>query len=124
MRSCSTAPRRGRPDRARARNAAILNQLATPGLGSLFAGCHLEGLGQLALALAGFGLLLVWFIQMMIRLYSLTDFHSEVAPAFPVWPALAGAAFFALGWFWSLWTSLRLLRQAGEAPAGPAPPKI
>ena len=37
--------------RSAARNAALLNQCATPGLGSLMAGRRLAGIGQLLLAI-------------------------------------------------------------------------
>ena len=40
--------------RTAARNALLLNQLATPGLGSIAARHWLAGLGQLAVFLAGF----------------------------------------------------------------------
>ena len=39
---------------ASARNCALINQLATPGLGSLMAGRLVAGIGQLLLAVAGF----------------------------------------------------------------------
>ena len=45
--------------RTTAHNAALLNQLATPGLGSLMAGRWLAGVGQLALAVAGFVMVVV-----------------------------------------------------------------
>ena len=50
----SSAPKK--ISRAKARNAALLNQLATPGLGSVIAGRWLAGTGQLLVFLAGFAL--------------------------------------------------------------------
>ena len=64
-----SAPRGKAVSRAKARNAALLNLLATPGLGSLLAGRWIAGTGQLALALAGFTLFLVWFVKIMIQYY-------------------------------------------------------
>ena len=39
--------------RTKARNALLLNQLATPGLGSLLAGRWIAGTGQLLCSVAG-----------------------------------------------------------------------
>jgi 4a-hydroxytetrahydrobiopterin dehydratase len=100
--------------RVQARNAMLLNQLATPGLGSLLARRWFAGSGQLLLALAGFTLVLVWFGQMMIRYYGLmfgTDATPHPAPANNLW---LGAAVFALAWCWSLVTSFSLLREASS----------
>ena len=97
----------------KARNCALLNQLATPGLGSLMGGRLVAGSGQLALAVIGFGLLLVWFCQVMSGYYGMiTDQQSE-PQSHGVW-GLAGAAVFAAAWCWSLVTSIRLLREAGR----------
>ena len=46
---------------ASARNAALVNKLATPGLGTLMLGKMALGLAQLALAIAGFLFVIVWF---------------------------------------------------------------
>jgi hypothetical protein len=105
------------PSLKAARNSFLINQLATPGLGSLMAGRYLAGIGQLALALLGFGLLIAWFISLMTQMYRqlTTD-----APARSVaWLGEAGAAIFVLAWIWSLVTSLALLR---EARASEPPP--
>jgi hypothetical protein len=86
---------------------------ATPGLGSLIARRFLAGTGQLLLALAGFTLMLVWFVQMMIRYYGLM--FSETQPRLPKLVLLeAGAILFALSWLWSLVTSISLLREASR----------
>jgi len=93
-----------------ARNAALVNQLATPGLGSLMAGRWVAGVGQLVLAVAGFVMVVVWFFAVMIQYYG------QVAgnvPARPVgWLGEIGAILFVASWFWALATSLSLLRQA------------
>src|SRR6267142_5883224 len=49
--------------RSTATTCLILNQFATPGLGSLMARRWFAGTGQLVLAVAGFCLLVGWFVQ-------------------------------------------------------------
>ena len=103
--------------RAKARNCALLNQLATPGLGSLMGGRLVAGGGQLALAVIGFGLLLFWFFQVMSGYYGMiTDQQSE--PQFHGAWGLAGAVVFAGSWCWSLVTSISLLREAERGGKG------
>jgi hypothetical protein len=113
---------------AAARNCFFVNQFATPGLGSLMGGRILAGIGQLLLALIGFGLLMVWFLQTIKVYYSLADedapelTHVSYARYF-----LAGALFFAASWLWSLLTSISLIRSAKvpePLPPGSIPPRI
>jgi 4a-hydroxytetrahydrobiopterin dehydratase len=100
--------------RIKARNAALLNQLATPGLGSLYAGRWIIGIGQLLLSLLGFGLVLVWFVQMMLGYYG-QMFGDGTAHRPPTYTGLLlGAFLFALAWCWSLATSFSLLRAASK----------
>lgn len=98
------------PSRAAARNAALVNQLATPGLGSLMAGRWVAGIGQLALAVAGFVMLVVWFFEIMVQYYGQITGEVRVRPV--GWIGEAGAILFVVSWFWALVTSLSLLRQA------------
>ena len=89
----------------------MINQLATPGLGSLMAGRIVAGTAQLILAVAGFLMIAGWFIQLAFGVYrQLQDFATE-PPAFP-WLGPAGAMAFLLSWLWALVTSLSLLRDA------------
>jgi len=105
----------GKRSHAKARNAALLNQLATPGLGSLVAGRWIEGTGQLVLALLGFGLFIWWFMQEMRQLYGQINGDVAVQPVgkYLVW----GMTLFVASWFWSLITSLSLLREADDVKA-------
>jgi len=97
----------------RARNAALLNQLATPGLGSLLCGRWIAGVGQLALALAGCALILAWFFREMSAYYGMM--FSDAAPDQPNIKMLeAGSVLLAVSWFWSLATSLSLVREASN----------
>jgi len=100
-------------DSGKARWAFCVNQLATPGLGSLLAGRRFSGSLQLLLASTGFGLLLTWFVRVMIIYFSLLSW--DVPPEQPdlrhgLWKA--GAVLFGSAWLWSLVTSLSLLREA------------
>ncbi len=101
-----------------ARNAALINQFATPGLGSLLAGRIASGVGQLLVALVGFAFFLGWFGATMKDFYGLMaeDYAEPVSHrAWLVW----GLVVFAIAWLWSLVTSLQLLRAAK-----PPPPEI
>ena len=98
--------------RAQARNAALLNQLATPGLGSLLAGRRLAGGGQLLLSLSGFVLVTVWFWRLMLQFYGQIGGDVVVKPEGSI--GLLGAGLFALAWSWSLATSFSLLREASK----------
>src|SRR5579862_1649427 len=111
---------------ASARNCFLMNQFATPGLGSLMGGRIVPGLGQLLLALLGFALFFVWFLQTMKESYSIMNEETSVVVSYTNY-ALAGVLFFAASWFWSLLTSISMIRQAKEeAPPAPpaAPPRI
>jgi hypothetical protein len=103
----------GKPlDRTTARNSFLVNQFATPGLGSLMARRYIAGAGQLLLALIGFGLVVAWFIAMMLRLYQQVE--GDSASGSSAWLGEAGAVTFAASWLWSLVTSLSLMREARE----------
>ena len=106
--------------RTTARNSFLINQLATPGLGSLMAGRHVAGSGQLLLALAGFGLVLAWFIALLTQMYQQLD--SDAQPKSVAWLGELGALIFAAAWLWALITSLSLLREASANEAQPKPP--
>ena len=98
--------------RVKARNAMWLNQLATPGLGSLMGRRWLAGGGQLLLSGGGFLLVMVWFGKEMIQFYGQISGNVEVHPIGRI--LLAGVILFALAWLWSLWTSFSLLREASQ----------
>src|SRR5882672_4834015 len=106
-------------DRTRARNAALMNQLATPGLGSLMARRWLAGSGQLLLAVAGFLLIMGWFVQLAMQTYRLL---SDLPPQAEAYPGLgkAGAILFGAAWLWSGLTTISLLREArrGDSQLG------
>jgi len=110
-----------KPSRAVVRNAVLVNQLATPGLGSLMAGRWAAGIGQLAVAVAGFVMVVVWFFEVM------NQYYGQIIGNVPVrsvgWIGEVGAILFVVSWFWALVTSVSLLRQS-KADAGATPRSI
>jgi hypothetical protein len=96
------------PDKAR--NAALINQLATPGLGSVMAGRLLAGIGQLILAVTGFIFVILWFIAVLRQFYGQIEGNVEIQPV--GWLGLIGVGIFAAAWFWSLVTSISLVSEA------------
>ena len=104
--------------RSAARNAALLNQCATPGLGSLMAGRRLAGIGQLLVAVAGFGMVIGWFVLLALAVYN--ELVNDAQPKSVAWLGEAGAVTFAAAWFWSLVTSLSVLREARANENRPA----
>ena len=132
MKSSSPQPRRKPVDLARARNATLINQCATPGLGSLMAGRWIAGSGQLALALAGFVMVIVWFFKIMIQY--LGQITGDVQPQPVGWIGVTGGILFVASWLWAWVTSISLFfearRNAAAEPSGnvdfsggPASPK-
>ena len=109
---------------ARARNCFLINQFATPGLGSLLAGRYMSGAGQLILSLTGFGLVVGWFVCVTIQFVRVMDTGTQ--PESVAWLGIMGAIVFATAWLWALSTSLQILRSAkGGRPPGPqAPPPV
>ncbi|HOX57702.1 MAG TPA: hypothetical protein P5205_13720 [Candidatus Paceibacterota bacterium] len=118
MRASSLRQPRKLLSRSAARNAALLNQCATPGLGSFMAGRRLAGLGQCLLALAGFGMVIGWFVLLALQSYN--ELLNDAPPKSVAWLGVAGGATFIAAWLWSLITSLSLLREARavELPPG------
>jgi hypothetical protein len=108
-------------DRTKARNCFLINQFATPGLGSLMAGRPVAGIGQLLVAVAGFTLVLLWFVLRMSQLYD--QVVNDAQPQSVAWTGEAGAALFAAAWLWSLFTSLSILREPRKSEP-PPPPKL
>jgi 4a-hydroxytetrahydrobiopterin dehydratase len=102
---------KGKPlSRATAKNAAFLNLLATPGLGSLLARRWFAGVGQLILSVAGFTLFMVWFFKEMGQLYGQISGNVEVRPIGNF--LLTGMILFVVAWVWSAVTSFNLVREA------------
>jgi len=96
---------------SRAWYCLIINQVATPGLGTIWGGRRKLGRVQLALALVGFCLLVFW---MWRDLYQSSLREALGEPPLP--PATAagnwGALCFALAWAWAWFSSVRIVREA------------
>jgi hypothetical protein len=109
-----------------ARNAVLVNQLATPGLGSIVAGRYVSGAGQLILAITGFALFVLWFIAVLRQFYGQIEGNVEIKPV--GWIGLTGLAIFAASWLWALTTSISLGREARRNQATlfaqPQPPPL
>lgn len=110
----------------RAWSCVLVNQLATPGLGSLMGRRIWAGVCQLLLALAGSGFLMGWMWQFFNRRLLLA--MDEPVPQYSYdWLVKWGILFFGASWLWALVTSISLLRQAkAEEQAGEEqiPPRI
>jgi hypothetical protein len=100
------------PSLATARTALVINQFATPGLGSLMAGRYLVGTFQLLFALAGFGLIVAWFFLVLKTAYAIMENSGEPAP--PHYLGWMGLGIFLFAWCWSWFTSIRVLRAAQQ----------
>jgi 4a-hydroxytetrahydrobiopterin dehydratase len=111
-----SSPGRKPVSRAKAKNAALLNLLATPGLGSLLCGRWIAGLGQLVLCVIGFVVFMVWFVKEIIQYYGLISNDVPLQqPAQPIlWIAVTGVSLVTLSWIWSAVTSLSLMREASS----------
>lgn len=125
MKTSSPRPARKPLNRAKARNCVLINQCATPGLGSLLAGRFLAGTGQLIVALAGFGLFIAWFVQVMTKFYSLiNDSSGDTRMDFLLMKL--GLIIFAIAWLWAWFTSISVMREAKRNAERElkAPPKL
>ena len=108
--------------RSRAWTCVLINQLATPGLGSIIAGRRISGLCQLGLALIGFILLVGWMVNFFYAL-AMNQLEQPPPTGSYGWMGKWGLLSFGAGWVWSLVTSALLLREAGEEPP-PRPPDL
>ena len=125
MRTFLAFARRGPLNRATALNCLVINQLATPGLGTIMAGYWVMGMVELSLALIGFTAIVGWMWQWFARqIQSL----QESAPAVTAHSSLGwiGLTIFALAWLlsasssWRLWRAARR-NEAGQPPVIPGP---
>jgi S1-C subfamily serine protease len=110
MKASFLRPRPGPLSHSTARNAALLNQCATPGLGSLMAGRRFVGIGQLLVAVVGFVLVVAWFVLVSLQIYE--QLVNDAEPKSVASVGEAGAVVFLGSWLWSLVTSLSILREA------------
>jgi hypothetical protein len=118
--------------RSEAVGYALINQFATPGLGSWMGRRRVAGAGQLALALLGFFMLVGWIFA-KFWLLPLRDAGVDIkAPALmldnPNALGIPGAIAFGIAWLWALVTSFLMIVQAkrdgSNPPPMPSPPPV
>ena len=117
-------PNRRAVSRTAARNAALVNQFATPGLGSLMAGRWLVGIGQLVVFLIGCVMIIVYLFQLDLHAYGQATGEFEPEPRKRL--GEIGLVLFVAGWLWALITSVTLMQRARseEPPATHTVPPV
>lgn len=109
--------------RSRLQIAIIINQLATPGLGSWLAGRKIAGAGQLVFSVTGFLIFVWYFVLLMVGMVqSLRTGIEDYWPPSIWWKA--ALLTFALSWLWAGTTSLSLYRELRSNPPSPPPPPV
>jgi hypothetical protein len=110
-------------DRKSATHCLIVNQFATPGLGSLLGRRFIAGTGQLILSVVGFCLVILWFICVLRSKYQ-DVFGGAPLPMHNEYGEY-GALIFLASWAWSWVTSLSLVREGkrNDQPID-APPRL
>ena len=97
--------------RAAARNCLLVNQFATPGLGSLMAKRFVAGSVQLTLAVIGFCCVITSMTMRLIQMYR--DMQGgEPSPGSHSWVGTIGWSIFIGSWLLAWTTSLSVLREA------------
>jgi hypothetical protein len=109
-------------NRTTARNCILINQLATPGLGSIMAGRRIEGIGQLFLSISAFLMVIGWFVLVAINTYNAVVNGSEPRPV--GWLGEAGGLIFVAAWLWALYSSIRIHQASREAERPDVPPRL
>ncbi|HWF19153.1 MAG TPA: hypothetical protein VG754_07795 [Verrucomicrobiae bacterium] len=113
--------------RSAAMNCLLVNQFATPGLGSIMGRRFLAGAVQLIFAVAGFVLVVAAFADWVWNTYRNMGGSETEAGPFP-WFGKTGAILFIGAWLLSWITSLSLLREGRETEKrelqSNLPPKI
>ena len=110
----------------KAYTCALLNQLAMPGAGSMVGGRFLTGAFQMVTAATGFVLGSVSFMKLMANYYALIDLGSSAVPVDSGNNSLGvvGAGLFVFSWFWALFTSGLILKQAGQLERARMTPSV
>lgn len=122
MRDWRTAKWRSLPVAERARVAILLNQLATPGLGSWLMGHRWAGAGQMLLACAAVGMAVVWFAAVLRATWNSLEAGEPLdARALHLAWLQRAVVGFAVAWAWAGVTSLQIWWEASRGPSGPVP---
>jgi hypothetical protein len=97
--------------------ACVLQNLATPGIGSLKARRMFAGIGQLLLALAGCFLACAWVIGWSYRIYQ-AQLGETIPQNSSGWLLISGVVCFGVSWLWALITCVSLVLQSKAAEPG------
>ena len=103
-------------DETRAWTCLGLNLLALPGLGSFLVGRRIVGVAQAVVALAGAALCLWWLVLIARQWMEEGIYPIDGGESFRV--GVIGVGVFAVGWVWSLVTSLEVIRTMHAASHG------
>ena len=94
----------------------VINLVATPGLGSIWAGRVIAGILQLSFALVGCGLVMFWLWKYFyaLALQPLTGEGSATPTDAHGWIGKWGILCLAVSWLWSAISSIGIVRQANR----------
>ena len=110
----------------------LTTNVAMPGAGSLVGG-HVSGYAQLALAVGGMALTMVFGVRFIFWYVANWDrFHSPEADMLDalgqMWGvlrwAVLGFVLFGVSWLWALATGLQIVRAAKKAESAAVPPRL
>ena len=113
---------------ARAWSYVLLNQLALPGMGTIMARRKSSGYLQAGLSLIGFAIFtgfVLWFLVGLIR--TVSDIYGDLDAYWRdvrsrAWIAWVGLVVCGVAWFWSLASSVQILRAARKQSRPPPLP--
>ena len=88
-----------------------INLLATPGLGTLWAGRKAAGRGQLFFSIAGFCLIVYYIFAMCFGSVQSAVSETTFVPP-PAWTWQLGVVFFGVGWLWSFVSCVSIVMEA------------
>jgi hypothetical protein len=110
--------------RSQARNYVILNQLATPGLGTWLAGRKITGALQMLVAVTACVLIILWFLTSLRPMLEAMQ-GDPYRPDSRTWTyALWGWNLLAVSWLWAGISSLSILKQATPDTPAAKPPRL
>jgi lysylphosphatidylglycerol synthetase-like protein (DUF2156 family) len=91
--------------------ACVMQNIATPGIGSLKAGRIFAGIGQLLLAVASCFLVCAWVVGWSRRIYQV-QLDETVSQTSSGWLLKGGVVCFGLSWLWAMFTCASLIWRA------------
>jgi len=109
--------------RSRAWGCVAINQLAFPGMGTVMAGLRI-GYAQAAIMLAGFfltmGFMICYFTSVLRLLTQLDSSDAQFEQCYRpyAWAGIYGLALCVIAWFWALFSSITILRNAVAVDGG------